>query len=242
MAEPERLAASEMPEAPLLGAGELVTLLHWLSPAFPTGGFAYSHGLERAVHEGLVPDGAALEAWIADLLTRGSAWNDLVLLAGSYGAAERLDGRWLEDINDLAIALAGGRERALETLAQGNAFLAHMDPWPSTALDLLKRPVGMRVALPVAVAAAAAGQGLALEAVLCAFAHAFAANLVAAGQRLMALGQAEGVKVLAALAPLILEVAPRAAHSSLDDLGTMTVKSDIAAMRHETQYSRVFRS
>lgn len=242
MAEPARLAASEASDPPLLGAGELVILLHWLSPAFPTGAFAYSHGLEGAVHGGGVTTGAALEAWIADLLTRGSSWNDLVLLAAGYGAAERRDGAALSQLNELAIALAGSRERALEMLAQGSAFLAHMDPWPSTALELLRKPAGDRVALPAAVAAAAAGQGLALEAVLCAFAHAFAANLVAAGQRLMALGQAEGVKVLAGLAPVILDAAARAACSSLDDLGAMTVRSDIAAMRHETQYSRVFRS
>ena len=99
-----------------------------------------------------------------------------------------------------------------------------------------------RIAYPAAVAAAAAGHDLPLEASLQAFVLALIANAVSAVVRLGPIGQTDGQKILAALLPRICALAREAANSSLADLGGCAFRSDIAAMRHETQYSRLFRS
>lgn len=222
-----------MPEG--LGQPALLRLLTWLSPAFPVGAFAYSHGLERAVHEGLIHDRASLVLWLDDLVSRGSGWNDAVLLAEAWRQASAGDG--CADVSELAAAMAGSRERHMETTLQGEAFTQAMADWTASP-----RGLGRPVAYPVAVARAAAAQDVPLEATLTAYLHAFAANLVQAALRLVPLGQRDGVMALATLETTLLDAARGAAGSSLDDLGSTTLISDIMAMQHETLYSRVFRS
>ena len=214
----------------------LLRLMNWMSPSFPVGAFAYSHGLERAVHDGMVANAAQLEDWLCDLITIGSAWNDAVLLAESWRRGA--DGRKLDELAELAGALAGSSERHLETVKQGTAFLEAAAAWPSPVLGRL----GPQCPLPVAVGALAGAHRIPLAAALSSYLHAFAANLVQAGLRLMALGQKDGVSVLAALEATIVRTADRAAATTLDDLGGATILAEIAAMNHETQYSRIFRS
>jgi urease accessory protein len=217
----------------------LLRLLSWLSPAFPVGAFAYSHGLEQAIHNGLIRDRVALIDWLTDLLERGSGWNDAVLLAEAWRIASK--GGDCSEITELAEALAGSRERHLETTLQGEAFADAVAAW-----DLSKSHQTLGRfdphAYPVAVAAAAVRHGIPLHDTLTAYLHAFASNLIQASVRLVPLGQRDGVAALAALDPVILAVAEKAGASSLDDLGSCTVISDIMAMQHESKYSRVFRS
>lgn len=214
----------------------LLRLMTWLSPAFPVGGFNYSHGLEQAVAQSLVTERESLKDWICVLLSQGSAWNDAVLVAEAWRlAAERQD---LAEVADLAEALAGSAERHLETMNQGIAFLAASRAWPLPVHDELADGV----AWPVAVGAVAGASGIALEAVLAAFLHAFIANQVQAALRLMPLGQSAGVSVLAEIEPEIAVVAARAARSTLDDLGSSALNAEIAAMNHETLNSRIFRT
>ena len=106
----------------------------------------------------------------------------------------------------------------------------------------LKVGHGYRVALPVAVAVAGAGHGIALDGLLNAYLHALAANLVSAGVRLVPLGQTDGQRVLAALEPGVRSTAERALAARLDDVGAASFRADLASMRHETQYTRLFRS
>ena len=94
----------------------------------------------------------------------------------------------------------------------------------------------------VAVGATAGRHGVPLEAALGAWLQAFSSNQLQAAIRLSVIGQTDAIGLLAALEPLILETAARAARSALDDLGSCTVAAEIAAMNHETQYSRLFRS
>jgi urease accessory protein len=215
-------------------ATALLRLLTWLSPAFPVGAFAYSHGLERAIHDGLIHDRPTLTEWLEDLGRHGSAWNDAVLLAQSWHTAPG-DSR---GIADLAEAMAGSRERHMETMLQGGAFLAAAAAWPHPMLPEPDRDIPY----PVAVGLAARAHGVPLELALTAYLHAFAANLVQAALRLVPLGQKDGVAVMAALERPLIAIAARATRSTLDDLGSSTLMSDITAMQHETQYSRVFRS
>ena len=215
----------------------LLRLLTWLSPSFPVGAFSYSHGLEWAVEAGEVRDRASLSAWVEDIATHGAGRNDLVLMSEAWHAAMAQDSARLSSAAELAVALSPSAERALETEAQGEAFRQAVGTaWPEAVCDLPKIPY------PIAVGVAVAGCGVALKPALTAYLHALAANLVSAGLRLIPLGQSDGVRILAALEAPILAQAEWAADSSLDDLGGFSMIADIASMRHETQYTRLFRS
>jgi urease accessory protein len=218
-------------------------LLLWLSPAFPVGAFAYSHGLEWAVEAGDVTNAATLRDWLDDLLSFGAPRNDAVLFALAFRAAAARDKDEVARLNELAVALAGSAERRLETIAQGGAFLAAVrGSWMNPVFDLIGAAVAEPVAYPIAVALAAAGHELPLESSLQAFVLSLVANLVSATVRLGPIGQSDGQRVLAGLLQGVRRLAAAAASAGLDDLGGCALRSDIAAMRHETQYSRIFRS
>jgi urease accessory protein len=212
----------------------LLRLLTWLSPAFPVGAFAYSHGLEQAIHDGAVRSATQLEAWIAALVQHGSGWTDAVLCKAAWEAAAAHDAAALADVAELAQALPASLERRRETLAQGEAFLAAAKPWLPQAEHKPALPY------PVAVGALAGALGVPRAATLTAWLHAFCANLVSAAVRAVPLGQTDGVAVIAGLEPAILAAVARAAASTLDDLGSAAIISDIAAMRHETLQPRLF--
>jgi urease accessory protein len=220
------------------GAGEglspwLPNLLTWLSPSYPVGGFSYSHGLEWAVESGAVQDRHSLEDYVATILETGAGWVDLVLLAEAWRTADAPDA-----VIELAAAWRGTAETALEAAQQGAAFVSTTcAAWPGTALDHVVTPP----AYPVAVGLACAGT-VPLDAALLAYVHALAANFVSAGIRLIPLGQTDGQRTLAALAPRIVAVAERAATASLDEIGTAAFGIDLCSIRHETQYTRLFRS
>jgi urease accessory protein len=241
--KPESLGlGSPRKEDPKLGSFAELPLLLWLSPAFPVGSFAYSHGLEWAVEAGDIVDAATLQAWLADLLNFGAPRSDAILFACAFRAARSDDWAALAEINELAVALAGSAERRLETCAQGAAFLSAMRAaWACPALDHL--PTGSDpIAYPVAVGAAAAGHQLSLGLSLQAFVLSLIANFVSAAVRLGAIGQTDGQRTLAALLLDVRGLAEEATGAGLDDLGSCAFRSDIAAIRHETQYSRLFRS
>ena len=214
----------------------LLRLMAWLSPAFPVGGFSYSHGLERAVHDGLVADSGSLAAWLETLVEMGSGWNDAVLFTEAWRRAR--DGGDLAEITDLAEALAGSHERHTETMLQGDAFLKAASAWSNPVLGRLPA----ECAYCVAVGAVAGGNGIALQDALSAFLQAFFSNLVQAAIRLGVVGQSGATALLAGFEPLALATAARAAGSAADDLGGCAFVSDVMAMKHETQYSRLFRS
>lgn len=218
-------------------------LMVWLSPAFPVGAFAYSHGLEWVHEAGDVTDAPSLEGWIADLLHFGAPRNDAILFTATYRAAGEGDGPALASVAELALALASSEERRLETATQGDAFLAAIArAWPCAAVERLKASWAEPVAYPVAVAVAAVGHGLPLDDSLEAFLLGFVSNLVSAAVRLGIVGQTDGQRVIAALIPGVRELAAFAVDASLDDLGGCAFRSDLAALRHETQYTRLFRS
>jgi urease accessory protein len=214
----------------------LLRLTTWLSPAFPIGSFAYSGGLERAAHDGLIADADGLADWISTLVRYGTAWNDAVLLASAHRASGDLG--QLMEIAELAEALAGSHERHQETMLLGEAFLSAASAWPHPVLQWRDG----RMAYPVAVGLVAGVHGIALERVLAVFLHALASQSVSAGIRLGIAGQKDGVRILAGLEDLFGQTARLAARSSLDDLGSAAVQADIASLRHETQVTRLFRS
>lgn len=212
----------------------LIRLQTWLSPAFPTGAFSYSHGLEQAIKDETIFDQETLRDWLTSLIVQGSGWNDAVLLTASWRAAN--DTKELAEIAELAEAMSISKERHLETSAQGTAFLKAADAWPG---DLAMPDL---CTLSVAVGAVAGRQSVDLKATLSAYLHAFCSNQVQAALRLMPLGQQGGVAVLAQLEEVILDVALKASDADLSNLGSTSLMADIAAMNHEQLPSRIFRS
>lgn len=218
-------------------------LLIWLSPSFPVGAFAYSHGLELAADRGWVHDRDSLQAWLRDLVELGSFRNDLILLAASWRAAVAEDMASLVEVNALALALQPSAERRLETVTQGTAFLSTLSSaWSCPALVSVTSTLMGEVAYPVAVGVGSAAHGIALDGALPAYAMAFASNLVSSAIRLSIVGQTDGQRVMAALMPALHEQAATATSATLDDVGGATLRSDLASLAHETQYSRLFRS
>jgi urease accessory protein len=210
---------------------QLLQLLAFMSPAFPIGGFAYSHGLERAIDDGTVTSGDDVRDWIESLLVHGSGWNDAVLFAAAHDANDEEQA----EIDELALALAASRERAFETSDLGQSFL-------KSASVFTSGPAVNFQTYPVAVAVTCKALGIEKRLGLLSFLQAFTNNLIAVAVRLIPLGQSKGLEIMALLMPIILMTVERAMQASLDDLGSSTLLSDISAMRHETQYSRVFRS
>jgi urease accessory protein len=238
-ADTER-ARPEMTEAE---AAALYRLMTWLSPAFPVGAFSYSSGLEWAVEAGDIKDGASLADWLAAMLTDGAGFCDAVFLSNAHRAFEAGDIGGLRDIAELAAAFAPSRERQLETSTQGRAFLDTVRAaWSCDALERVVLQCPGLIVYPVAVGFVCAAHEIPREPALRAFLHALLSNWISAGARLVPLGQTDSQRVLAALEPVVSATARRAMTASLDDLGSATFRADLASLRHETQYTRLFRS
>jgi urease accessory protein len=227
-----------------LAAG--LRLLAWLSPGLPTGAFAYSHGLEWAVEAGDITDESTLRSWLEDVLAFGVGRTDAILLRHSWRAGAVLAGRESEaveslaDLAALAIAALPCRERREESLGQGRAFAAAAAAWRNTAAGATLLPPDLPY--PVALGALAGMHKVAEEWTAAGFLQAFAANLISVAVRLVPLGQSAGLRVLSSLEPAIRAVAADTAGAPLSEIGGAAFRSEIAAMRHETQRVRLFRT
>ena len=231
----ERISESE--------AAALYRLMTWLSPAFPVGAFSYSSGIEWAVEAGDIADANSLRDWLGAMLAEGSGFCDGVFLAQAHRATSSRDHGELRDIAELAAAFVPSRERHLETSAQGRAFIEiARAAWNC---DLLEQPIGScegDIVYPVAVGVVSAAHAIPLAPTMHAFLHALTSNWISAGARLVPLGQTDSQRVLALLEPAVAATAARALDASLEDLGSATFRADLASMRHESQYTRLFRS
>ncbi|MGR3466459.1 MAG: urease accessory protein UreF [Shimia sp.] len=203
---------------------DILHLTQWLSPAFPTGAFAYSHGLETAIADRRIHDAGSLEAWLDALICHGSGAADAVLLCRSLAG---------EDVTAPARALAASAERWEETCAQGAAFAATLR---AMGHDIPDAP------LPVTVGCAARAFTLPSADVVSLYLQSFASALVTVGVKSIPLGQAAGQGVLARLTPAITETAIWAATATIDDIATSTFHADLAAMAHERLDVRLYRS
>jgi len=218
----------------------LYRLMSWMSPAYPIGGFSYSHGLEWAVETGAVRTAADLQKWVGAVVGVGSGRMDATLLAAAWRAE---DDATLDEVAELAAALRGTRELALESAQQGAAFLTiTRAAWPHPRLEAFAARHGGEAPLPVAVGLAAAAHGVPLPPTLTAYLHAFSSGLVSAGIRLIPLGQTDGQRIIAALEPVIAGAAREAEHTPLDRLGSFTPMVDLSSIHHENQHTRLFRS
>jgi urease accessory protein len=221
----------------------LYRLLAWSSPAFPTGAFSYSHGLEAAVADGAVHDRATLEAWIRAVVVHGSGRVDADVLRDAWCATEAGDNTALPEINRRGCTFRATAELALESAQQGAAFLAAYEAaWVAGERKEKTDPFGDSVCHAAIFGAAAARAGVALNDALTAYLSTFAANLMSAGLRLGIVGQSDGQRILAALEPTITAVVTACLVREMQDFGSATFAVDVASMAHEIQYSRLFRS
>lgn len=210
---------------------DILTLAQWLSPAYPVGGFAYSHGLEWAIESGAVANAQDTGEWVSDVIELGSGHNDCVFLAAAYRADAP---ETLLKIDQTARALSASSERLMETRLLGEAFCRVTScVW---TLDIAA------LTYPVAIGHAAAARTLPLGLTAQMFLHAFMANLVVCATRLLPLGQTESQRLIRDLTPLCQHAAMTAIEAGLDDLGSTAFLTDIASMKHETQFSRMFRT
>jgi urease accessory protein len=237
---PPSADAGEMREGE---AAALYRLMTWLSPAFPVGAFAYSSGIEWAVEAGDIVDAASLKEWLAAMLADGSGFCDGVFLAQTHRAASCRDDAALREIAELAAAFVPSRERQLETSTQGRAFIEiARAAWNCDPLERMIVSCDGAMVYPVAVGLVSAAHAIPLASTMHAFLHALASNWISAGARLIPLGQTDSQRVLALLEPVVVTTAQRALEASLDDLGGATFRADLASLKHETQYTRLFRS
>jgi urease accessory protein len=224
-------------------AATLYRLMTWLSPSFPVGAFSYSSGIEWAAEAGDISDAVSLQHWLTSMLVNGAGICDGIFLAQAYQAASSNEDVRLAEIAELASALMSSRERHLETTAQGRAFIEiARAAWHHASLDRSVAACKAGIVYPVAVGLVSAAHHIPLAPVVHAFLHAVVANWISAGARLVPLGQTDSQRVLARLEPAVAATARRALAASLDDLGSATFRADLAGLRHETQYTRLFRS
>jgi urease accessory protein len=207
----------------------LMMLLNWMSPTFPIGAFAYSHGFEQAIVDGRITTAADVEGWIAELLQHGSGWNDAVMFTQCWS-------RPIEELNELALALAGSSERYMETTHLGRNFNIAASVWTGA------EKTDAAIAYPVAAGQACMLMGIDQHQALIAYLQGFCSALVSVAVRLVPLGQTNGLIVMRNLAPLLSTIAGKAATASLDDIGTSCIAAEIAAMQHETLQPRIFRT
>ena len=209
---------------------DVLTLAQMLSPSFPVGAFAYSHGLETAIDQGLVTDADSLQMWLNDLLLYGSGYGDAVLLNMAF-AASASD---IQSVDMQARAVAATKERLQETDLQGAAFCV-----AANALWSLKL---RGLTYPVAIGYTARALGFDPELTTAMYLQAFVGNLCGVAMRAVPLGQTDGQQVQKALQSVCLDVARKTQGAGADDLHSSTFMSDIVAMQHETKYARVFRT
>jgi urease accessory protein len=221
----------------LSAALDRLSLMQWLSPAFPTGAYAYSHGLEEVIQEGGMRQAAGLRGRIGDVVQHGSGRNDaLLLVAGLNPDADR------DGLDDIARALAPSSERLHETMAQGTAFAQTVAAITGRALP--PRP------LPLAVAEAAHVLDLPASEIAALYLHAFAANLVTVAVRFAPLGQTDGQAMLRSLHGPIVVLAEQVAclawglapEMLIPSLNSSALGADLSAMRHETMDVRIYRT
>ncbi|HXP06799.1 MAG TPA: urease accessory UreF family protein [Stellaceae bacterium] len=218
----------------------LYRLLAWVSAAFPTGGFSYSHGLEAAAADGAVHDRESLERWIVAVVAKGSGRVDADILRDAWRAAAAGDEAALAEANRRGCAYRASAELALESSQQGSAFVAAYEAAWAKSMGLARS--AHEICHAAAFGAATARAGIGLSEALTGYLHAFGANLMSAGLRLGLIGQNDGQRILAALELVVAGAVVASLARGPEDFGAATFAADLASMAHETQYSRLFRS
>ena len=218
----------------------------WLSPAFPTGAYSYSHSIEWAVEAGHIHNRESLVDWLEADLRYGSGRNEAIFFIEAWNSATKDDCEKLVEVAELAAAFRGTSEFALESSQQAAACLATLrQVWPDRVVESLTELLAERCippALSVVLGARSARQHIPSSLALPAFLQSHIANLVNAAVRLIPLGQTDGQLAVAQLEEAVLAASAQAEKATIHDLGSAAFMVDLASAAHETQYTRLFRS
>lgn len=208
----------------------LLILAQWMSPSYPLGSFTYSHGLETLIEDGEVSSQGDLQDWIATVLRNGAGASDALFIAAGFQspAAE------IPALDATALAFCGSSERQLETLGQGTAFA-------ETTMKVWGKPLKAKC-FPVVFGEALAVHGIGLKTGILYYLQNITSNYSSIAIRLGLIGQDACQTVIANLQHDVENTAQRALDGNLDDLTSSAWIADMAAIGHETQTSRVFRT
>ena len=217
--------------------------LMWLaSPALPIGGFSYSEGLESAIEHGWVHDESSAADWLADQLHLSQSRGDMQVVAQALIAWPALDAERLQSLNDWVMATRESFEMRLQTEQMGRSlldWLRNQGNTPQSALSLCAQlPPSYPLVMALALSQARAPASQSLQA----YAFGWAENMTQAAIKSVPLGQSAGQRILARLAQEIPAAVEHALTLSDDDRQAFCPMLAIASARHETQYSRLFRS
>ena len=227
---------------------QLTRLLQLASPLLPVGAYSYSQGLEWAIDSGTVLDAASASIWIGDCLEFSLARFELPLVACLRAAWDVRDVPALAELNALFCSGRDCAEARAETLQMGYSLVRLLEALDldDESIEILKRFVP--VSFPLAYACAAAVWKIPATDSLLAYAWSWAENQVSAALKAVPLGQVAGQRLLLALGeriPRAVEAAVQRAGDPRADVGGLSNFAPglaIAGARHETQYSRLFRS
>jgi urease accessory protein len=214
----------------------LLATLQLASPGLPVGGFAYSQGLEKAIEDGLVCDAASARTWIEDLLMLSVARLEAPLWLRVFDACSIGDDAAVACWNAELVVARETAELRAETQQMG-ASLVRLLP----ALGA-KAPACDPIAFPTAFAAASVALGIDRQAGLTAYLWSWTENQVLVAVKSVPLGQMAGQSLLFALHGALHAAVEHAALLRDDELGSAAVNHAITCARHETQYSRLYRS
>jgi len=221
----------------------LARLLRLASPVLPVGAFSYSQTLEWAVEAGTAKDFSGAERWIVDAMQLTMARCEAPVLLRLMQAWQKNDVAMIAHWNDFFLATREGAELRAETIQMGRALrsvISRSGEFPAAicvALENIDEPT-----YPAVFAAAATSWNIEARAALTAYLWSWAENQVVAAMKLVPLGQTDGQRLLAT----IIESLPATLDSILaiedDDIGSLAHGFAIASAKHETQYTRLFRS
>lgn len=218
----------------------LIRLLHLASPTLPVGAYTYSQGLEWAVESAAVSDEQTALAWIGDCLEFGLARFEAVYLAHMLAAWKVADQPTLATLDAEFLASRETAELRAETVQMGYSLarlLGDLPDFPASALAAHASP-----SLPLAWSCAAATWAIPAQDAVAGYLWAWAENQVMAAVKAVPLGQTAGQRLLLALGERLPELAREAAAAPLEASQNFLPAFAIASSRHETQYTRIFRS
>lgn len=231
------------PAAPL-AAGTLLQLMWLASPALPVGGFSYSEGLESAVESGRVTGEAQARDWLLGQLHLSLARSDLAAAAKAIAAWQRDDSTTIVELNGWVATTRESSELRTQTEQMGRSLVEWLKNRAGTADARLATLAALAPApsWPIAFALAAAQTGAPVREALLAYAFGWAENMTQAAIKCVPLGQSAGQRILAALAEAIPGAVDHAISLADSERQAHTPMLAILSARHETQYSRLFRS
>ena len=223
----------------------LLQLIWLASPALPVGGFSYSEGLEAAIDHGLVHDEASCTRWLTDQLLLTQARGDMAAIAQAVAAWQAMDTQRLQQLNTWVLATRESSEMRLQTLQMGRSMLEWLrslqDHSPATP-SALQCLAALPPTYPLSYALALACTQAPLEQALQAYAFGWAENMTQAALKAVPLGQSSGQRMLATLARKIPDAVQTARSLTDETRQAFSPMLTILSSRHETQYSRLFRS